>query len=292
MAPQRVDARDGRALAVYEEGDPHGTPVIVHHGTPASGLLFRLWVTLAREQGIRLIGYDRPGYGGSTRHAGRNVGDCADDVEAIADALGLERFATWGVSGGGPHALACAALCGDRLAAVASLAAVAPHDAAGLDWVAGMGESNVEEFGAIAAGEPELRRFLEREAATMLAGQASDIVAAFETLLGAADRAVLSEELVNELLQGIAHGLTHGVDGWLDDDFAFFRPWGFDVASINRPVLLLHGADDRFVPIAHGRWLAERVPGIESRLTGDEDGHLTLSVVRVEEVHEWLLANI
>jgi pimeloyl-ACP methyl ester carboxylesterase len=121
---------------------------------------------------------------------------------------------------------------------------------------------------------------------------ATDIVAVFETLLGPADRAILSEELANELLQGIAHGLTDGIDGWLDDDFAFFRPWGFDVSAIDRPVLLLHGADDRFVPIAHGRWLAERVPGVETRLTADEDGHLTLIALRVREVHEWLLAHI
>ena len=180
---------------MYEDGDPDGTAVIVHHGTPASGLLFRSWVTLACDQGIRLIGYDRPGYGGSTRHAGRNVGDCADDVEAIADALGLERFATWGISGGGPHALACAALCGDRLAAAASLAAVAPYEADGLDWLAGMGEANLEEFGAVLEGEPALRRVLERDAGELRRAQASDIVALFETLLGRADREVLSDEI-------------------------------------------------------------------------------------------------
>ncbi|MGZ4412236.1 MAG: alpha/beta fold hydrolase, partial [Gaiellaceae bacterium] len=252
---QRVDAPDGRALAVYEDGDPDGTPVIVHHGTPDSGLLYRVWVALAREQGIRLIGYDRPGYGGSTRHPGRNVGDCAGDVEAIADALGLERFATWGISGGGPHALACAALCGDRLAAAASLAAVAPYEADGLDWLAGMGESNITEFGAVVAGEPALRSFIEHEAAGMRGATAADIVAIFETQLGPADREVLSEEFADELLQAMAHGLADAIDGWLDDDFAFFRPWGFDVSAIDRPVLLLHGTDDRFVPIAHGRWL-------------------------------------
>jgi pimeloyl-ACP methyl ester carboxylesterase len=251
-----------------------------------------MWVALAREHGIRLIGYDRPGYGGSARHTGRSVGDCAADVEAIADALGLERFATWGISGGGPHALACAALCGDRLGAVASLAAVAPYEADGLDWLAGMGESNLEEFGAARAGEPALRRFLERDAEEMRNTQASDLVKVMETLLGPADVAVLSDELANELLQGAAHGLTNGVDGWLDDDFAFIRPWGFDIATIDRPVLLLQGADDRFVPAAHGNWLAERVPGVEARLTGDEDGHLTLIVHRVRKVHEWLLAHI
>jgi pimeloyl-ACP methyl ester carboxylesterase len=289
---QRVNARDGRALAVYEDGDPNGVPVVVQHGTPASGLLDRNWVTLAREQGIRLIGYDRPGYGGSTRHAGRSVGDCAADVEAIADALGLDRFATWGISGGGPHALACAALCDDRLAAVASLAAVAPYEAESLDWLAGMGDANIVEFGATLEGEPALRRFLENEAAGMRQASAKDIVAVFDSLLGPADRAVLSEEFAAEILQSSAHGLADGVDGWLDDDFAFARPWGFDVATSDRPVLLLHGADDRFVPIAHGRWLAERVRGVEARLTGDEDGHLTLIARRIGEVHEWLLAHI
>jgi pimeloyl-ACP methyl ester carboxylesterase len=289
---QRVDAPGGRALAVYEDGDPNGAPVIVQHGTPDSGLLPRMWVALAQEQGIRLIGYDRPGYGGSTRHAGRNVADCAADVEAIADALGLERFATWGISGGGPHALACAALSGDRLAAVASLAAVAPYDADGLDWLAGMGESNIVEFGTVQEGEPALRAFIEHEAGKMRGADPAGLVEVFETLLGPADRAVLNEEFANELLQGIAHGLTDGVDGWLDDDFAFFRPWGFDVSAIDRPVLLLHGTDDRFVPLAHGRWLADRVPGVEARLTGEEDGHLTLAALRVKGVHEWLLAHM
>ena len=290
--PQRVNARDGRALAVYEDGDPQGVPVVVHHGTPASGLLYRSWVKLAREQRIRLIGYDRPGYGGSTRHAGRSVADAAGDVEAIADALGLERFATWGVSGGGPHALACAALCDDRLAAVASLAAVAPYEASGLDWVDGMGEGNVVEFGAVLEGEPALRQLLEREAEEMRHAQTADVVVLLETLLGTSDRAVLDHEFADELLQSDRHGLASGIDGWLDDDFAFARPWGFDVATTDRPVLLLHGADDRFVPIAHGRWLAERVRGVEARLTGDEDGHLTLIARRIREVHEWLLAHI
>jgi pimeloyl-ACP methyl ester carboxylesterase len=290
--PQRVNARDGRALAVYEDGDPNGVPVVVQHGTPASGLLYRSWVALAREQRIRLIGYDRPGYGGSTRHAGRSVGDCAADVEAIADALGLERFATWGISGGGPHALACAALCDDRLGAVASLAAVAPHEAEGLDWLAGASESNIAEFGAVLAGEPALRHLLEQEADEIRHAQTADLVARLETLLGSADREALNEEFAGEMLQSDRHGLANGIDGWLDDDFAFVRPWGFDVATTDRPVLLLHGADDRFVPISHGRWLAGRVRGVEARLTGDEDGHLTLTARRLREVHEWLLAHI
>jgi len=122
---QSISTKDGRTLCVHEDGDPNGLPVLMHHGTPASGVLYDAHVGLAREQGIRLLGYDRPGYGGSTRHEGRSVADAASDASAIADHLGLERYCSWGISGGGPHVLACAALCDERLVAVASLAAVA-----------------------------------------------------------------------------------------------------------------------------------------------------------------------
>ena len=138
----------GRTLGVYEAGDPGGHPVLVHHGTPAHGALFAPWEDDARGKGIRLVGYDRPGYGASSPDPERSVASAAADAAAIADALGIDRFATWGVSGGGPHALACAALLGERVVAVASLAGIAPFDAPGLNWFAGMGESNLVEFGA------------------------------------------------------------------------------------------------------------------------------------------------
>jgi pimeloyl-ACP methyl ester carboxylesterase len=289
--PALIDARDGRKLAVHEAGDSHGVAVIVHHGTPQSGLLYRNWASSALSAGIRLISYDRPGYGGSTRSPGRSVADCVADVEAIADALELERFATWGISGGGPHALACAALCDERLFAAASLAAIAPYDADGLDWLAGMGESNVEEFHAVLAGEAVLRPLLEQWADEFRRSRPSDLIELWSTLLGPADQGVLTAEFVEDLHESDLHGLEPGVDGWLDDDFAFAAAWGFDVSAIDRPVLLLQGADDRFVPLAHGQWLAARIPGVEARITGLEDGHLTLTANRVPEVHDWLLAD-
>jgi pimeloyl-ACP methyl ester carboxylesterase len=179
-----VAAPDGRTLEVHDEGDPDGLPVVVHHGTPMSGLAYAPHVELAREQGIRLLGYDRPGYGGSTRHEGRNVADCAADVEAIGDALGLERFASWGISGGGPHVLACAALCDERLTAVASLAAVAPYEADGLDWLDGMGEGNHVEFGNALEGEDALRPSLEDEARQMEHAIPEEYAQVMITLLG------------------------------------------------------------------------------------------------------------
>lgn len=285
-----VQTAEGRTLEVHEDGDPRGLPVVFHHGTPGSGLPYAPHAELAREQGIRLLGYDRPGYGGSARRAGRNVADCAADVTAIADALGLERFASWGISGGGPHVLACAALCDERLAAVASLAAVAPYDAGGLDWVDGMGEANHVEFGKTLEGEAALRPFLEKEAEALRNATPEQVAELTITLLGPEDRAVLTGGLAEYFLESGRHGFDTGADGWLDDDLAFLSPWGFDLGTISRPTLLLHGDDDRFVPVAHGRWLAERVPGVEARIDAD-DGHLTLVERRMREVNDWLLAH-
>jgi pimeloyl-ACP methyl ester carboxylesterase len=287
---QTIQTRDGRTLAVHEAGEPAGLPVLFHHGTPSAGIPYGTHAALAREQGIRLIGYDRPGYGASTRAEGRRVEDCVADVTEIADALHLERFATWGISGGGPHALACAALCDDRLKAVASLAAVAPYGADGLDWLEGMGEDNHVELGKVLEGEAALRGFCEPAAQEMLAADPEDLVQVLDSLLGPSDKAVLTGGFAEYMHECNVYGLAPGVDGWIDDDFAFVEPWGFDVGDINRPVLLLHGVDDRFVPVSHAHWLAARIPDVEARID-PADGHLTLIERRMREVNAWLLSH-
>jgi len=286
-----VTTPDGRMLVVTESGDPSGRPVLMHHGTPSSGLLYGPHEALAREQGIRLLGYDRAGYGRSTRHAGRRVADCVGDVHAIADALGLDRFACWGISGGGPHVLACAALCDERCAAVASLAAVAPYEADELDWYEGMGQENWDEFGAALAGEETLRAFLAPIREHHLRIEPHEVVSIFETLVGPEDRSALTGEFAAWVTASGKRGLDDGMDGWVDDDLAFAEPWGFELASIDRPVLLLHGEDDRFVPVSHGHWLAERIPNVDARIDAS-DGHLTLLERRMHETHEWLLARL
>jgi pimeloyl-ACP methyl ester carboxylesterase len=278
-------------LETHESGDPDGPAVFYQHGTPASGLLHPGYERSARELGIRLIGYDRAGYGGSARQSGRRVVDAAADLDALADELGVDRFATWGISGGGPHALACAARCSDRLVAVGCLAAPTPYGADGVDWFAGMGQENLDEFGAALESEDALRRYLEPQATGLLAASPEDLREEMATLLGDADREALTGELAEHLLESSAHGLAGGFDGWLDDDLAFVAPWGFELDEIRRPVLLVHGRDDRFVPASHGEWLAERIPGVEARIT-DDDGHLTLMELRVHDVHTWLLAHL
>lgn len=289
MPTRTVQTSDGRTLAVHEGGDPRGAPVVVHHGTPSSGLPYEAWTRSAETGGVRLIGFDRAGYGGSSRAHGRDVAAAAGDVAAIADALELPRFATWGISGGGPHALACAALCDERLVAAASLAGVAPWDADGLDWLAGMGEANLEELDLALTGEEVLRPALAEQREQMLAASPEDLMEMMVSLLGPADRAVLTGSFAGWLLAAAGEGLADSAGGWVDDDLAFVRSWGFDLSAIERPVLVVQGGDDRFVPAAHGRWLATHVPGAEA-LLDDADGHLTLIERRVPEVHEWLLA--
>ncbi|HET8607694.1 MAG TPA: alpha/beta fold hydrolase [Gaiellaceae bacterium] len=288
MEPRIVRAPDGRELEVFDCGATDGVPVLVHHGTPSSGLPYARHVRDAEEKGIRLVGYSRPGYGRSTSQAGRTIADAAADVEAICDTLGLERICSWGISGGGPHVLACAALLPERIAAAASLASVAPYEAAGLDWLAGMGEGNVEEFAAAVEGRDALESYVAEHGAELLAASPGQIVEVLATLLSEADAAVLTGAFAEHMLESTRHGIGERVDGWVDDDLAFARPWGFDVAAIRVPLQLWQGELDRFVPFAHGEWLAARIPGVDARLSAG-DGHLTLIERRVPEVHAWLL---
>jgi pimeloyl-ACP methyl ester carboxylesterase len=287
----RIKTPDGRTLAVQEAGDPSGKPVLVHAGTPNSRQLYAPHVTDAAARGIRLIGYDRPGYGESDPQPGRTVASCADDVRAICSALGITRLATWGISGGGPHVLACAALLPDLVAAAASLASPAPYPAEGIDWFAGMGKENVDDFKLMEKDPAAARAKAEKDREAMLAAGAEDLHTQFETLLTPTDAAVMTGALAEYMMFTIKDGLAPGVEGWDEDGLTWAAPWGFAFRDITVPVLLMHGREDQFVPFAHGEWLAARIPGVEARLL-DHDGHLTLAESRIGEVHSWLLSRL
>ena len=288
---RKIQTPDGRTLAVEDYGDPGGRPVLVHMGTPNSRYLYGPNVTDAAARGLRLISSDRPGYGGSDPQPGRTVADCAADVRAICAALGIGRLAMWGISGGGPHVLACAALLPDLVTAAASLASPAPYPADGIDWFAGMGEENAEDFRLMLTDEAAARAKTEKEREGMLAATADELAAEFPSLLSPTDAAVLTGAFAEYLVYSGHDGLAPGVQGFWDDGRAFALPWGFDLASISVPVLLMHGREDQFVPFGHGEWLAAHIPGVEARLL-DHDGHLTLLSNRVGEVHSWLMRHM
>lgn len=273
----RVSVDGDRVLDVASAGADDGIPLVMHHGTPGSCLPFEPLVDAAAARGLRYVTYSRPGYGGSTRDAGRSVADCAADVARIADHLGAEHLYTLGWSGGGPHALACAALIPGRVLAAGSLAGVAPFDAEGLDWTAGMGRENVEEFGTVVAGKDAMRALLEQSAPALLDATGEDIARVFGDLVSDVDKAALRGELADYLAGNLREALRDGFWGWFDDDHGFVRHWGFELDNLEVPITIWQGAQDRMVPFAHGEWLAAHVPGARSRFF-EEHGHLSFFV--------------
>ena len=284
-----IDAPDGRVLGVEQGGDLSGRPILVHHGTPGSRQLSSRWLLDAQNRGVRLIGYDRPGYGASTAQPGRTVADCAEDVRTIAAVLGIDRLAVWGICGGGPHALACAALLPDLVSAVGSLASVAPYGADGLDYFSGMGQENADETRLFLNDPAAARQKSHQDRDEMLATEPDELHEIMSTLLSPADRAALTLEIATELVSSSRLGLEPGDQGWWDDAVAHMGTWGFDFADIRVPVQLWHGAQDQFVPVQHGRWLAAHIPGVDAHIT-ETDGHITLAANRVPELHDWLLS--
>ncbi len=241
-------------------GDHEGAPIFLLHGTPGSRLGPRPRSVVLHRLGVRLIAFDRPGYGRSDRLRGRKVANVAADVAAIADWYGLKRFAVVGRSGGGPHALACAAMLPDRITRTAVLVGLAPHGAAGLDWFDGMAKSNVIEFTAAATGYKHIANRLHAAADGIRADPAR-LIASLQVELPEPDRRVVADAGIRAmLLQNYAEALRTSAHGWIDDALAFCSPWGFDPAEVTIPVLFWHGAGDVFSPASHARWLAERIP--------------------------------
>jgi pimeloyl-ACP methyl ester carboxylesterase len=227
--------------------------------------------------------YSRPGYAGSTPRPGRSVADAAADVAVVLDALGADTFVTMGWSGGGPHALACAALLPGRCVAATSLAGVAPYPAQGLDWLAGMGAENIEEFSAAMNGEQALSAALQKMAGDLETIQGADVAAALGGLVSDVDKRALTGEFADTLAESCRRAVSAGIAGWRDDDLAFTRNWGFDLESIRCPVAVWQGGQDRMVPFSHGQWLAARIPTAQVHLYPDE-GHVSLAVASLDRI--------
>ncbi|MCB2413477.1 alpha/beta hydrolase [Demequina sp. TTPB684] len=256
-----------------EQGDADAPlTAIWHHGTPGIGAPPAPLLDASEERGIRWLSFDRPGYGGSTPTDAWSIIDAAATTARVASAAGAETFVVVGHSGGGPNALACAAVLGERVKAAVSIAGLAPYDAAGLEWFAGMYDGGEAELRSAVTGADALRAFVEDLEYDPLMFTAADL----EALEG-------RWSSFNGLA---AAGVAEGMGGVVADNLSYVRPWGFDVAGVAAPTLLLHGTDDRVVPVAHSRWLAEHIPGVEF-WERSGDGHVSV-MNGVFDALDWL----
>ena len=284
-----VKTGDGRRLSVEVTGDLDGSPVFLLHGTPGSRLGPRPRSLLLHRLGIRLISFDRPGYGGSDRLPGRRVVDAAMDVAAIADAYGHDQFAVVGRSGGGPHALACAAFLPDRVSRAAVLVSLAPREADGLDWFGGMADSNVDAYAGPAG---RLDRVIARltETADTVRDDPATLIAMLYAEMTDDDRRVVADAGIRlGLLRAYAEAVRESPYGWIDDVSALRAEWGFDPATVSVPVLLWHGERDVFSPASHSRWLGARIPDAMVVVKSDASHFNALSVL--PDILQWLIAD-
>ena len=285
MVAERVDltTADGRTLEVWAAPDSLRSGLLQIPGTPVGALPWEAEASAAAAAGARYVTFSRPGYGASTRLPGRSVADVAADVRLIAATLGIDRLHVVGHSGGGPHALACAALLPELVASAATIAGVAPWGVEGLDWLAGMARENVEEFGAALAGEEALATALAPMVAGLAGVTAQAVADELGGLVSEVDRACLTGDFAEITAARFRWAVHAGGGGWVDDDLAFTRDWGFDLAAIGCPVVVWQGSQDLMVPPAHGEWLVSHISGAVPRLF-PEEGHLSLAVGRYPEI--------
>ncbi|HEX6453964.1 MAG TPA: alpha/beta hydrolase [Trebonia sp.] len=268
----------GRVLHAYETVSADAssgarTPVFWFHGTPNIGAPPVPLFAAAAEQGLRWVSYDRPGYGGSSPNPGRTIASAASDVAAVADALGIGRFAVLGHSGGGPHALACAAVLGDRVAAAVSVSGLAPFaDGQEDTWYAGMYPGGEAALRAARTGREEREAHVAKDEYD-------------PEMFTSADHAALEGDW-KWILSVVGPALDNGLGAMIDDDVAYAHPWGCDPAAIAVPTLLLHGTEDRMNPCSHSESLARQIPNATLRISRG-DGHISILRHAAEAV-AWL----
>jgi pimeloyl-ACP methyl ester carboxylesterase len=278
---------DGRLLDVRVSGPASAVPLVFHHGTPGAAVPFRAMERAAHERDLRFVTTSRPGYGSSTRQPGRSVVDVVADTAAVLASIGAERCLVAGWSGGGPHALACAARL-EAASGVLVIAGVAPYEADDLEWTAGMGRENVTEFRTALQGEVELRRLISEWRDHLKEPTVDMIVSSLRTVLPDVDLGVLTDEFGEDMVANFREALRTGVDGWVDDDLAFTRSWGFELKEIAVPTAIWQGSADLMVPIAHGEWFAAHLPGATVHLEQGE-GHLSVGIGALDPMMDELV---
>ncbi len=274
---------DGRELEYFVAGSEAGIPIVCHHGTPSTCPALVSWADAAESAGLYLIAYSRPGYGRSTRLRGRDIAHAANDTTYLLDHLGADTFVTAGWSGGGPYAIACGALMPDRCKAAASIAGVGLFGASDLDYLDGMGDENIAEWGAAIDGPEVLHDFLNENYTALQTINGPELAAAFGNLFSEVDRAALTGEFADQLATSMRWALSSGFDGWIDDDLAFVRPWGFELAALAAPVMVWHGLQDNSVPPSHAKWLDRHIR-VARLMLEPEHGHVSLVTAHLQTI--------
>ncbi len=279
-----VPTPDGRVLEVVDRGPAADRALLYHHGQPGAATVSPQLASACAEAGLRLVTYARPGYGDSTRRPDGTrpftVADDIADITVVLDAVGVSDFVTLGWSGGGPRAIACAALLPNRCRGAVSLAGVAPKSgdpATGMGpaWFDGMAEDNVREYAASLEGEASLRPLIEAEAVGMAAMTGPEVAGAIGSLVSAVDVAALDGAMADWVAASFRDACRRGADGFVDDALVTMRPWGFELRAVTVPVHVWQGTQDRMVPFGHGAWLAEHVGGAVPHLV-EGAGHISL----------------
>jgi pimeloyl-ACP methyl ester carboxylesterase len=265
--------RDGRELEILDNGITSDKAIIFHHGTPHHASAWSSWLEDAANLGIRALSYSRAGYGTSDRNFGRSVFSNNSDISLLLDGKNISSFVAIGWSGGGPHALANTF--DHRNVGAITLAGVGEFGASDLDFLEGMGPENHDEFGAALKGETVLDAWMNTNAGSMKNVTGTEIKEAFGGLIGDADKAVIDGDFADQMAATMRSGLAVSFDGWIDDDLAFVRPWGFNLSEISKPVFIWQGDDDFMVPHAHSKWLAEHIPGSQLKFVPGH-GHISL----------------
>lgn len=277
MDLESIQLEDGRSLEFCRTGPSAPRSWLIFHvGTPSIAALFPHIAAVTDARGIGMASYSRAGYGSSTRSEGRTVAQEAINTAALADHLGASTFFVAGWSGGGPGALACAAVLTERVRSCVVFAGNAPPEEVGPEWFEWFPEDNRAELRALAVGSPEPFRQEYIEAAARFSNvTAADFPLSPQAASADHDLLARTPELADALARSISRGAA-GVDGWMDDAAASARPWGFRVRDIRVPVTIRHGELDRLCNVEHGRWLAEHVPGARGEILPGQ-GHTSIT---------------
>ena len=267
----QITLSDGRKLEYFDNGVQSEKAILFLHGTPSDGTLWKPWFDEIKS--VRAVSTSRAGYGLSDRHHGRSVADDLADQAAVLDHLGIKEFVSIGWSGGGPHSLNMTR--DPRCKAAFTLAGVGEWGRADLDFLSDMGPENHEEFGEALKGESAITEWMNTNAVAMRNVTGPDLFVAFGGLIGDADKKALTPEVAEVEAEMFRRALSVSYDGWIDDDLAFVRDFGFDISKIDKPVVIYQGDDDFMVPHAHAYWLKKHIPTAKLNFVPGH-GHISL----------------